>query len=49
LNADGTLPDEGLLNVAYRGTDLRGLLASEGIEFEGRGRAAQDQRLTADG
>ncbi|HUD36290.1 MAG TPA: hypothetical protein VMR14_05295 [Streptosporangiaceae bacterium] len=48
MNADGTLPDEGLLNVAYRGTDLRGLLASEG-EFEGRGRAAQDQRLTADG
>jgi 5-methylcytosine-specific restriction enzyme B len=48
LNADGTLPDEGMLNASYRGTDLRAQLASEGIEFDEQGRAAQDERLTAD-
>ncbi len=47
LNADGSLPDEGMLNAAYRGTDLRGQLAGEGIEFDPQGRAAQNQRLTA--
>jgi 5-methylcytosine-specific restriction protein B len=48
LNADGSLPDEGMLNASYRGTDLRGQLAGEGIEFDEQGRARQDQRLTAD-
>jgi 5-methylcytosine-specific restriction protein B len=48
LNADGSLPEEGMLNAAYRGTDLRRQLAREGIEFDPRGRAAQAQRLTAD-
>jgi 5-methylcytosine-specific restriction protein B len=48
LNADGSLPDEGMLNAAYRGTDLRAQLAAEGVEFDESGRAAQDQRLTAD-
>ena len=48
LNADGSIPDEGMLNCAYRGADLRRRLASEGIEFDADGRAAQDQRLTAD-
>ena len=48
LNADGSIPDEGMLNASYRGTDLRGRLAAEGVEFDAEGRAAQDQRLTAD-
>ena len=30
------------------GTDLRNRLAGEGVEFDAEGRAAQDQRLTAD-
>ena len=48
LHADGSIPAEGMLNFSYRGTDLRGRLASEGIEFDTDGRASQDQRLTAD-
>jgi 5-methylcytosine-specific restriction protein B len=48
LHADGTIPDEGMLNAAYRGMDLRRRLADEGIEFGADGSAAQTQRLTAD-
>jgi 5-methylcytosine-specific restriction enzyme B len=48
LNADGSIPDEGMLNASYRGTDLRSRLAGEGVVFDAHGRAAQDQRLTAD-
>jgi 5-methylcytosine-specific restriction protein B len=48
LNADGSIPDEGMLNAAYRGVDLRRRLAGEGIEFDADGCAAQAQRLTAD-
>jgi 5-methylcytosine-specific restriction protein B len=48
LNADGSIPDEGMLNWVYRGGDLRKRLANEGIEFDPLGRASQDQRLTAD-
>jgi 5-methylcytosine-specific restriction protein B len=48
LNSDGSIPDEGMLNVNYRGTDLMSRLAQEGIEFDADHRAAQDQRLTAD-
>ena len=48
LNADGTVPPEGMLNFNYRGVDLRRRLAAEGIEFDVDGRAAQSQRLTAD-
>jgi 5-methylcytosine-specific restriction protein B len=48
LNADGSIPDEGVLNFVYRGADLRNRLASEGIEFDSAGRAPQQQRLTAD-
>jgi len=47
LKADGTIPDEGMLNWLFRGGDLHRLLADEGIEFAG-GRAEQRQRLTAD-
>ena len=47
LNADGSIPAEGMLNAAYRGTDLHAQLAAEGIEFGTSGRASQDQRLTA--
>jgi 5-methylcytosine-specific restriction enzyme B len=48
LNADGSIPDEGMLNWVYRGGDLRRRLASEGVEFDSLGRASQRQRLTAD-
>ncbi len=48
LNSDGSVPDEGMLNAAYRGTDVRARLAEEGVEFDRHGLAAQDQRLTAD-
>ena len=48
LNADGSIPDEGMLNWLYRGADLRRRLADEGVEFDAGGRAAQGQRLTAD-
>jgi 5-methylcytosine-specific restriction protein B len=48
LNADGSIPAEGLLHVNYRGVDLRQRLASEGIQFNASGQAGQDQRLTAD-
>jgi 5-methylcytosine-specific restriction enzyme B len=47
LNADGTIPVEGMLHASYRGTDLRKRLALEGVEFDAAGRAAQDRRLTA--
>jgi 5-methylcytosine-specific restriction protein B len=48
LHADGSIPVEGMLNAAYRGVDLHRRLASEGIEFDTYGYAAQAQRLTAD-
>ena len=48
LSADGSLPDEGMLNAAYRGTDLRSRLAGEGVVFDAGGRAAQESRLTAE-
>jgi 5-methylcytosine-specific restriction protein B len=48
LNADGSVPAEGMLNAAYRGSDLLALLASEGVEVGADGKAAQEQRLTAD-
>ena len=48
LKADGSIPDEGMLNASFRGTDLRSRLAGEGIEFDAEGRASQNQRLNAD-
>ena len=48
LNADGSVPEEGMLNAAYRGTDLLARLVGEGVVFDAQGRAAQDQRLTAE-
>ena len=48
LNADGSIPEEGMLNAAYRGTDLRSRLVEEGVVFDAHGQAAQDSRLTAD-
>ena len=48
LNADGGIPDEGMLNAAYRGTDLRGRLVEEGVVFHADGKAAQNSRLTAE-
>ncbi len=48
LNADGSIPDEGMLNAWYRGTDLRSRLAGEGVVFDAQGRAAQESRLAAD-
>ena len=46
LNADGSIPAEGMLNSAYRGVDLRRRLTDEGVEFAADGRAHQGQRLT---
>jgi len=37
-----------MLNAAYRGTDLHGRLAGEGVDFEASGRPSQRQRLTAE-
>ena len=48
LDADGSIPAEGMLHATYRGTDLRHRLASEGVEFDADGRASQEQRLTAE-
>ena len=48
LNADGSIPDEGMLNAWYRGTDLRSRLVGEGVVFDAQGQAAQDSRLTTD-
>jgi 5-methylcytosine-specific restriction protein B len=48
LHADGSVPAEGLLNPAFRGSDLIARLAAEGVEFDTSGRASQQQRLTAD-
>jgi 5-methylcytosine-specific restriction protein B len=47
LNADGSIPAEGMLNSAYRGgVDLRRRLTDEDIEFDASGRANQHRRLT---
>jgi 5-methylcytosine-specific restriction protein B len=48
LNADGSVPDEGMLHFAYRGVDLRKRLADEGIKFGAYGHAVQAQRLTSE-
>jgi 5-methylcytosine-specific restriction protein B len=48
LNSDGTVPAEGMLNAVYRGTDLRARLVAEGVNFDERGAANQQQRLMAD-
>ena len=48
LNADGSIPEEGMLNAAYRGTDLLRRLAGEGVEFDALGCASQAQRLDAE-
>ena len=48
LNADGSIPDEGMLNASYRGTDLRKRLAQEGLAFDQLGQAIQEQRLSAE-
>jgi 5-methylcytosine-specific restriction protein B len=48
LNADGSIPPEGMLNAVYRGTDIQARLTSEGIEFDSAGRASPRQRLTVD-
>jgi 5-methylcytosine-specific restriction protein B len=47
LNADGSIPAEGMLNANYRGTDLRRRLGLEGVDFDEGGWAAQGQRLHA--
>ena len=47
LQADGSVPPEGEQYWAYRGADLRGRLAGEGVAFDAEGRASPDQHLTA--
>jgi 5-methylcytosine-specific restriction enzyme B len=48
LNANGSIPREGMVHANYRLIDLRQRLETEGIEFDADGHAAQAQRLTAD-
>jgi 5-methylcytosine-specific restriction enzyme B len=48
LNADGAIPEEGMLNANYRGTDLKQRLAKEGVSFDALGHATQEQRLSAE-
>jgi 5-methylcytosine-specific restriction enzyme B len=48
LNADGSIPDDGMLHWTYRIADLHNRLAAEGVEFDVEGRAEQSQRLAAD-
>jgi len=48
LEADGSLPPEGMLHVRYRGMDLRKRLESEGVEFDVFGHASPESRLRAD-
>ena len=47
LNADGSIPEEGMLNATYRGVDLRERLAKEGLAFDELGHAVKEQRLSA--
>ena len=48
LNADGSIPAEGMLNASYRVADLRVGWPAEGVEFDAQDGLQQDQRLTAD-
>lgn len=48
LNADGSHPDESMVNSNFRGTDLLQRLAADGAELQPNGRARQEDRLTAD-
>jgi 5-methylcytosine-specific restriction protein B len=48
LNADGSIPAEGMVHAAYRTGDLRRTLEDEGLSFNLAGRASQEQRLNAD-
>jgi 5-methylcytosine-specific restriction protein B len=48
LNADGSIPAEGMLHFNYRGIDLHRRLANEGVQFDPSGCASQEQRLTAE-
>ena len=47
LNADGSLPAEGMTHASHRIGDLRRRLAAEGLEFSADGHASQEQRLDA--
>jgi 5-methylcytosine-specific restriction protein B len=48
LNADGSIPAEGMVHASDRLGDLPRRLADEGLEFNADGQANQRQRLTAD-
>ena len=48
LNADGSIPDEGMLHASFRGVNLQLRLGQEGLTFDEHGRAAQSQRLRAE-
>jgi 5-methylcytosine-specific restriction protein B len=48
LREDGSPPPEGMLNQWLRGgTGIRAELLREGVDFDGDGRASQEQRVTA--
>lgn len=48
LNADGSIPAEGMTHAANRIIDPRQRLKDEGIDFDVLRRASQEQRLNAD-
>lgn len=48
LHADGSLLDEGMLHMAHRSMNVMEKLIAEGIEFDGKGRASQEQRMTVE-
>ncbi|MDQ2707098.1 MAG: AAA family ATPase [Actinomycetota bacterium] len=48
LHADGSLPSPAETNMRYRNVDVAERLRSEGIELDDAGRAAQEQRSTAE-
>ncbi|MGH3620395.1 MAG: AAA family ATPase, partial [Sciscionella sp.] len=47
LNSDGSALSQGMLNVNFRGVDIPGKLAYDGVELDESRRASQAQRITA--
>jgi 5-methylcytosine-specific restriction enzyme B len=48
LDADGSIPAEGMVHATSRFIDLRQRLIDEGLEFNSDGQASQEQRLDAE-
>ncbi|MBB6345237.1 5-methylcytosine-specific restriction protein B [Nonomuraea muscovyensis] len=48
INSDGSHPPDWMVNASFRGTDLLGRLAAEGVQVNPDKRARQEDRLTSD-